>query len=115
LKKQQATALAILGPPGCGKTTLMKYITLIFAMMNRKVRQIDVQEALAMIEAPLIQVGYAKDKIPSFYTSTLFLINSSGGAGVLIQLKVRRIWRGLSISAAASSTTSASSSTTMFV
>jgi len=47
LKKQQATALAILGPPGCGKTTLMKYIALIFSA--RKQRRYKVRAFIPML------------------------------------------------------------------
>jgi energy-coupling factor transporter ATP-binding protein EcfA2 len=36
LKKKDATALAILGPPGCGKTTLLKHLALIFAVKRHR-------------------------------------------------------------------------------
>ncbi|MGA1842748.1 MAG: DUF1566 domain-containing protein [bacterium] len=36
LKKHDALALAILGPPGCGKTTLLKYLALSFAARRHR-------------------------------------------------------------------------------
>ncbi len=36
LKKKEATALAILGPPGCGKTTLLKHLALTFAARRHR-------------------------------------------------------------------------------
>lgn len=35
-KKNNATALAILGPPGCGKTTLLKHLALMFAVNQQR-------------------------------------------------------------------------------
>ncbi|MCP4403253.1 MAG: DUF1566 domain-containing protein [bacterium] len=35
-KKNDATALAILGPPGCGKTTLLKHLALTFALNKQR-------------------------------------------------------------------------------
>ncbi len=36
LQKKEATALAILGPPGCGKTTLLKHLALTFAARRHR-------------------------------------------------------------------------------
>ena len=36
VKKKDATALAILGPPGCGKTTLLKHLALTFAVNRQR-------------------------------------------------------------------------------
>lgn len=36
IKKKEATALAILGPPGCGKTTLLKHLALTFAVNRQR-------------------------------------------------------------------------------
>ncbi|GAK50230.1 serine/threonine protein kinase [Candidatus Moduliflexus flocculans] len=36
LKKNEATAFAILGPPGCGKTTLLKHVALTFAANQQR-------------------------------------------------------------------------------
>ena len=39
-KKQEATALAILGPPGCGKTTLLKHLALTFGANRQRRRRL---------------------------------------------------------------------------
>ncbi len=36
LKKQEATALVIVGPPGCGKTTLLQHVALTFATNRQR-------------------------------------------------------------------------------
>ena len=36
VKKRDATALAILGPPGCGKTTLLKHLAITFAVNRQR-------------------------------------------------------------------------------
>jgi len=36
IKKKDASALAILGPPGCGKTTLLKHLALTLALRGRR-------------------------------------------------------------------------------
>jgi len=48
-KKQEAVALAILGPPGCGKTSLLKNVALVYAAKKHRTHRLSARIPILLI------------------------------------------------------------------